>query len=206
VQATAAPATLPGIVEIRDTAPVTNQWNYAAVEIVATRSCPLGGDADGDDVCDAADNCPTVANQDRADSDSDGVGDACDNCTAIANPRQPVGFLSANPWATLTGGQRDDDGDGFGNACDAKFPGVSGSIVGAGDLAELRASIGRNRATQTCGSAGAARCASFDLDEGAALIGAGDVARLRMLLGKAPGPGCPSCPLACEAGAAANCD
>lgn len=36
VQRTAAPTAVPGIVEIRDTAPTTDQWNYAAVEIVAT--------------------------------------------------------------------------------------------------------------------------------------------------------------------------
>ena len=36
VQRTTAPTVVPGIVEIRDTAPTTDQWNYAAVEIVAT--------------------------------------------------------------------------------------------------------------------------------------------------------------------------
>jgi hypothetical protein len=37
VQSTAAPSTASGIVTIHDTAPATDQWNYAAVEIVATR-------------------------------------------------------------------------------------------------------------------------------------------------------------------------
>ena len=38
----------------------------------------LGGDSDGDGVCDANDNCPTVTNSDQSDNDGDGVGDACD--------------------------------------------------------------------------------------------------------------------------------
>lgn len=37
VQATTAPSTASGIVTIHDTAPTTDEWNYAAVEIVATR-------------------------------------------------------------------------------------------------------------------------------------------------------------------------
>jgi hypothetical protein len=37
VQSTAAPSTANGIVTIHDTFPTTDQWNYAAVEIVATR-------------------------------------------------------------------------------------------------------------------------------------------------------------------------
>jgi hypothetical protein len=40
----------------------------------------LGGDTDGDGVCNADDNCPDVANADQADSDGDGVGNACDIC------------------------------------------------------------------------------------------------------------------------------
>ena len=71
-QSTIAPATTPGIVDIRDTAPVNHQWNYAAVEIVATRSsvCQPGTDPDGDGICDPSDNCSTVANADQADADS----------------------------------------------------------------------------------------------------------------------------------------
>jgi hypothetical protein len=36
VQSTAAPSTANGLVDIHDSAPTTDQWNYAAVEIVAT--------------------------------------------------------------------------------------------------------------------------------------------------------------------------
>ena len=38
----------------------------------------LGGDTDGDGVCNANDNCPTVYNPDQVDTDSDGIGDPCD--------------------------------------------------------------------------------------------------------------------------------
>jgi hypothetical protein len=37
VQATAAPSAANALVTLRDVAPTTDQWNYAAVEIVATR-------------------------------------------------------------------------------------------------------------------------------------------------------------------------
>jgi len=40
---------------------------------------PVGPDTDGDGICDAGDNCPTVANPTQADLDGDGIGDACDD-------------------------------------------------------------------------------------------------------------------------------
>ena len=39
---------------------------------------PSSGDADGDQVGDAADNCPDAFNPTQADADADGLGDACD--------------------------------------------------------------------------------------------------------------------------------
>ena len=57
------------------------------------------------------------------------MGNLCDNCVNVANPRVAADYLTANPWATLTGGQRDDDHDGFGNRCDAFFPGHAGLLV-----------------------------------------------------------------------------
>jgi hypothetical protein len=38
----------------------------------------LGGDTDGDGVCDKVDNCPLVSNASQTDTDGDGIGDACD--------------------------------------------------------------------------------------------------------------------------------
>jgi len=57
----------------------------------------LGGDTDGDGVCDADDNCPDDANSSQADSDGDGVGDVCD----IVAPNLVVALshAPANPTA-----------------------------------------------------------------------------------------------------------
>jgi hypothetical protein len=62
----------------------------------------VSGDADGDGVPDASDNCPSVSNPGQADGDGDGVGDVCDNCPSTANADQ-----------------LDADGDGTGDACDS---------------------------------------------------------------------------------------
>jgi hypothetical protein len=134
------------------------------------------------------------------------MGDVCDNCANVPNPRVAADFLATNPWATLTGGQRDDDHDGYGNRCDAKFPGNSGSLVNATDLAQFRLSNGKNRTTDTCGYGGNLPCGVFDLDESTSLIGSGDLARFRQLNGKLVGPKCPTCPLSCEAGASGSCN
>jgi len=65
--------------------------------------CPHdpANDADGDGLCGAVDNCPSVSSSDQTDTDGDGVGDLCDNCVGSPNPTQV-----------------DPDGDGLGNACD----------------------------------------------------------------------------------------
>ena len=55
----------------------------AQVAFVPEDPCAaLGGDSDGDGVCDAQDNCPLVVNADQGDQDGDGIGDAC----AIVDP------------------------------------------------------------------------------------------------------------------------
>jgi hypothetical protein len=41
-----------------------------------------GGDGDADGVCNADDNCPTVASSNRRDLDGDGIGDVCDPADA----------------------------------------------------------------------------------------------------------------------------
>jgi len=174
-------------------------------------------DGDQDGVGSACDNCPTISNAGQADGDQDGVGDVCDNCVTLANPRvgnpasggQPgdaAAFLVANPWATLTGGQRDDDHDGYGNKCDADFPGTGGVTVNTADLTEFRASNARNRTEDTCGTVGTHPCAIWDLDESGLTISTGDLAQFRLLNAKAPGPKCAACPLFCEAGSAGTCE
>ncbi len=162
-------------------------------------------DPDGDGVPHSSDNCPFTTNPLQDDGDGDGVGDACDNCVNDPNSRAAPGFLEANPWAVLTGRQRDDDADGYGNVCDAKFVGVAGMPVSTADLREFRSSTGHERASASCGTAGSSRCAPFDLDENGAHISSPDLARFRELHAKMPGPKCAPCPLPCAAGTAASC-
>jgi hypothetical protein len=174
-------------------------------------SNPGQEDSDADESGDACDFCPTVGDGNQSDVDSDLVGDACDNCVNVSNPRVAATFLSTNPWATLTGGQRDDDHDGYGNRCDAKFPGVTGTIVNSSDLAQFRASNGKNRTVDTCGTIGARPCAIYDLDEAGLVLGSGDLADFRSLNGKVVGPKCAACTgtgsvtLPCVAGAQGSC-
>jgi hypothetical protein len=162
-------------------------------------ACP---DADGDGIDDRADDCPTLANADQADADGDGVGDACDNCRAIPNPR--VTLLP--DWAVATGGQRDDDDDGLGNACDGDFD-QRGVMLTQMDLSLLRGALGKSVADETCGTASASPCATYDLDEDGGAIDDADVAVFRSLMPKplTAGVRCPTCPLACSAGALRSC-
>lgn len=53
-------------------------------------------DTDGDDVVDALDNCPGMANIDQQDADGDAIGDACDFCNggfAFSEVRMRMGGL-----------------------------------------------------------------------------------------------------------------
>ena len=81
-------------------------------------------DADLDNIVDAADNCPDIANTDQTDSDGDGLGDACDNCPTIANIDQANndgdawGNVCDNCPDAANDDQKDTDGEGIGDACD----------------------------------------------------------------------------------------
>jgi len=74
-----------------------------------------GGDAgpcadkDGDGLCDADDNCPTVANPGQYDCDDNDMGDACDpvltaECLVLRGGVVSVGGVSASAEYTLSGG------------------------------------------------------------------------------------------------------
>jgi len=96
---------------------------------------PSAGDADGDGVPDAEDNCQGVFNPVRpmdfgrqADVDGDGIGDMCDpcplnagsTCTGLADgDRDGDGVPDAQDVCPLVADdQSDTDGDGKGDACD----------------------------------------------------------------------------------------
>ena len=107
-----------------------NEWNEVSAQsyalLVLERS--VGGgciDSDGDEICDAEDNCSAIPNPDQIDQDGDGLGDLCDGCPNDADPEQ-----------------FDLDGDGTGDACDVcpdiANPGQADRDQdGAGDLCDL---------------------------------------------------------------------
>ena len=51
---------------------------FLAAALLALPAAAAPGDADGDGVPDASDNCTLVANPDQFDADGDGYGNACD--------------------------------------------------------------------------------------------------------------------------------
>lgn len=85
----------------------------------------LPGDADGDGIADAADNCPQRYNPNQEDGDQDGVGDICDNCVAVVNAGQEdadedgYGDVCDNCVLLHHHDQTDSDGDGLGDVCDS---------------------------------------------------------------------------------------
>jgi hypothetical protein len=52
--------------------------DYASIVVGPVSQPDPCGDADGDRIVDAIDNCPSVANEDQPDNEPDGLGDACD--------------------------------------------------------------------------------------------------------------------------------
>ena len=83
-------------------------------------------DADGDLICDDADNCLDTPNTDQADGDGDLCGDACDpdpgdpavNCDTPDGDGDGVVDPLDNCPGTANPGQEDEDGDLCGDACD----------------------------------------------------------------------------------------
>jgi hypothetical protein len=128
---------------------------------------PSDGDADGDGVPDAQDNCPNVFNPPRLldngqqpDTDGDGIGDACDICPLDPNTDQcstgnaddvdgdGVTNDLDNCPSVANPDQTDTDNDGIGDACDAcpTIPNPNGAPCPF-TIAELRnAALGKQPA------------------------------------------------------------
>ncbi len=69
-------------------------------------SCPADTglpDTDSDTICDAIDNCDTIANTSQDNNDSDPLGDACDPCTNIAPTAQEKAKLTLTKLLLPTG-------------------------------------------------------------------------------------------------------
>ena len=81
---------------------------------VAVDATGSGADTDGDNVPDAVDNCPALANADQANADGDGQGDTCDPDDDNDGRADGADNCPALPNA----GQEDVDGDGQGDPCD----------------------------------------------------------------------------------------
>lgn len=111
-----------------------NRWSKDGESKYAYQA-PITGDADGDGIVDASDNCPNVYNpvhvyaSAQEDSDTDGVGDACDTCPAdngntcaLFDPFDIDGDGYPNVLDNCPGlpneNQDDEDEDGKGDDCD----------------------------------------------------------------------------------------
>ncbi|MEL6923214.1 MAG: T9SS type A sorting domain-containing protein [Bacteroidota bacterium] len=61
----------------------------------------LLADADGDGICDDADNCPDVPNPSQSDADANGIGDACDETPPVND--ECLATVSDGANITITG-------------------------------------------------------------------------------------------------------
>ncbi len=62
----------------------------------------IGGDSDGDGICNATDNCPNDANPNQADADGDGIGDVCDTGGGNGGTCNDVTAVGTNGQVTIS--------------------------------------------------------------------------------------------------------
>jgi hypothetical protein len=108
----------------------------------------LGGDSDGDGICDSLDNCPTDANPDQSDVDEDHEtygygGDVCDDCpddaTNTCNPGLSIGCTIGSGGGTCT---TPNGGVSIIVPAGALDNDTSISITGIGEMYELSTNVG----------------------------------------------------------------
>jgi len=94
-----------------------NVTSAGAISFTCQGASQPPGDADGDGVPDATDNCPTTPNAGQLDTDGDGIGDACDStpngsqtCVAYGVPVQN-GMADGNCGVICNTGFADGDHD-----------------------------------------------------------------------------------------------
>lgn len=123
-------------------------------------------DPDLDDIPDANDNCPTIANANQADADGDGIGDVCDGCPNDANKSAP-GACGCGAADT------DSDGDGTPDCldgCPADADKTNPGLCGCGAEDTDRDSDGRPDCNDECpddpnkGEPGVCGCGVLEAD------------------------------------------
>ena len=141
-------------------------WQYApeGETTLTVKLEPTGppGDADGDGVTDALDNCPSLFNPDQADCDGDGAGDACElvagtalDCNGNLTPDDCETFTDCNANDVPDECEPDCNGNGAADACDI-MGGASADCDGNGvpDECDVSADCNRNGVSDGCDIAG----------------------------------------------------
>ena len=151
-----------------------------------------GGDQDGDGVCDADDDCPTMPNAAQADLDADGLGDTCDTADATITLARlvlhtAVPSTSSNGHVIFRGTLTTITGDTFGVS-----EGLGVHVGDAGSLA-----LDETFVPSECkGSHGNVKCKkSDDPSTQAKLRGKGGTVRFNVRLGKRAIDAVPTAPV-----------
>ncbi|MFN3202883.1 MAG: fibrinogen-like YCDxxxxGGGW domain-containing protein [Bradymonadia bacterium] len=129
-------------------------------------------DDDGDNIDDAIDNCPLVANAAQTDTDGDGLGDACDVCANDAtNDADGDGICQDvdNCITVANADQTDNNGDGYGDACVSVNADIDPTATLGNDLV-----IGENAVIGSFANVGDGATVMGDLGSSAS-VGAGSV-------------------------------